>query len=79
MADDKTKRGAPDSKLISLNEKYEVRYWTKKFGCTKTELEAAILEVGHTARTVERYLRDKKLADGPVGVTKRRSLSRLVD
>jgi hypothetical protein len=29
MADDKTKRAPQDAKLISLEEDYEVEYWTR--------------------------------------------------
>jgi len=29
MADDKSKRGGSDRRLIALSEAYEVRYWSK--------------------------------------------------
>jgi hypothetical protein len=45
MADDRSKRAPQDAKLISLNEDYEVAYWTKKLG------------VGHSAAAVEEYLK----------------------
>ena len=32
MSDDKTKRAPQDKTRISLNEDYEVRYWTKRLG-----------------------------------------------
>lgn len=56
MADDKTKRGPQDRKLISMTEDYEVRYWTEKFGITKEQLAAAVKSVGHSAAAVERHL-----------------------
>jgi Protein of unknown function (DUF3606) len=34
MADDKSKRGGSDRRLIALSEAYEVRYWSKKFSVT---------------------------------------------
>jgi hypothetical protein len=55
MADDKSKRGPQDGKLISLTEDYEVEYWTKKFGVTKERLAAAVKAAGHSAAAVEQY------------------------
>ena len=46
MADDKTKAGPADRTRINVNEDYELRYWTAKFGCTTTELKAAVAAVG---------------------------------
>ena len=45
MADDKTKTGRADRNLISLNEDYEVRDWSKKFGVTPEELKKAVQTV----------------------------------
>jgi Protein of unknown function (DUF3606) len=56
MTDDRTKRGPRDRKLISLDEEYEVRYWTGRFGVTKEQLAAAVKAVGHSAEAVERHL-----------------------
>jgi hypothetical protein len=58
MADDKSKRGPQDGKLISMKEDYEVEYWTKKFGVSRDELAAAVKEVGHSAAAVEKHLRE---------------------
>ena len=38
MADDLTNRGPRDRNRVDVNEDWELRYWTKKFGCTATEL-----------------------------------------
>jgi hypothetical protein len=46
MADDRTKRGPQDRSRISLQEEYEVQYWTKTLGVTVDELKAAIKRVG---------------------------------
>jgi hypothetical protein len=35
MADDKTKTRPQDAQRVNVHERYEVRYWTKKFGCTE--------------------------------------------
>lgn len=54
--DSKTNTGAPDSKTISLNEDYEVAYWTKELGVTKEELTEAVQKVGKSAQAVREYL-----------------------
>jgi hypothetical protein len=59
MPDDKSIRGSQDRKRISLNEDYEVRYWSKKFGVSKEELKAAVKRAGHSAAAVERELKKK--------------------
>jgi hypothetical protein len=53
MADDKTATRPQDSSRINMNEDYEVRYWTRKFGCTKTQLKVAVEKVGVSATAVE--------------------------
>ncbi|MBU8901058.1 DUF3606 domain-containing protein [Corallococcus sp. M34] len=60
MGDDKTKRGAPDNKLISLGQDYEVRDWCMALGCTEAELRAAVKAVGNSAVAVREYLAKKK-------------------
>jgi hypothetical protein len=57
MADDKTNRGAQDRSRINLSEDYEVRYWTDKFGVSKSQLEDAVREVGASSDVVEAALR----------------------
>ena len=42
-----------------MNEAYEVRYWTEKFGCTETQLRAAVTAVGVLAKDVEAFLKKK--------------------
>jgi len=39
---------------------YELRYWTAKFGCTTTELKAAVAAVGVMADKVEAHLKQGK-------------------
>ncbi|MBO0935646.1 DUF3606 domain-containing protein [Fibrella sp. HMF5335] len=60
MADDKSKTGPADDKRINIHEDYEVAYWTKKFGCTKEQLTAAVKAVGVMAADVEKYLTSRK-------------------
>jgi hypothetical protein len=54
--DDKTKTGSPDSKLINVNENYEVEYWTKEFGVSKEKLKEAVAAAGTSAAAVREYL-----------------------
>jgi hypothetical protein len=60
MSDDKSNAGGQDRARISLSEDYEVRDWSKKFGCTADELKAAVKAVGHMAVDVEAYLKKNK-------------------
>jgi hypothetical protein len=59
MADDKTKRAPQDASRINMNEDYEVRYWTQKFGVTKAQLAAAVKAVGASAKAVGAHLQKK--------------------
>jgi hypothetical protein len=56
MSDDKKNVGNPDRSRISTNERYEMDYWSKKFGITHDELKAAIQVVGNNPKDVETYL-----------------------
>lgn len=57
MSDDRSKTGNPDRQRISLNEDYEVRDWSEKFGVSEDRLRAAVAKVGNMAADVERELR----------------------
>jgi len=59
MADNKAKRGAADRSRISLKEPYEKEYWKKKFRVSGQALAGAVRAVGHSAKKVEAYLRDR--------------------
>ena len=54
MPDDKTKRGPQDRAKINVQEKYEMDYWSKKFGVTRDQLRNAVEKVGSSAAAVER-------------------------
>ena len=56
MSDDTTLRAPQDSCRISLQEDYEVRYWTDKFGVSRDRLADAVKAVGHGADAVARHL-----------------------
>jgi hypothetical protein len=46
MSDDLNKRGPQDASRINVNEEWELRYWTGKFGITEEQLKAAVQKVG---------------------------------
>jgi hypothetical protein len=56
MADDKSKTGKADRDRINVNEPYELRDWSNKFGCTPGELKAAVQKVGPMAKDVQKHL-----------------------
>ena len=56
MADDKKDRGPQDRARINLSEDYEVRYWMKKFGVSRAELEQAVAKAGQSAAAVAHAL-----------------------
>ena len=57
MSDDQRNPGGQDRKRINLNEDYEVRDWSQKFGVDEARLRAAVARVGSIADDVERELR----------------------
>jgi hypothetical protein len=46
MADDKTKRGAPDRIRINVSEPYELEYWTKELGVSDAKLKELVKQHG---------------------------------
>lgn len=64
MADDRTNRGPQDRSRINFGEDYEVRYWTDKFGVSKSQLEEAVRKAGSSAAAVEEELRRQTLSGG---------------
>ncbi len=59
MADDKSKSISADRARINVNEDYELRDWSKKFGVTPEQLKAAVSKVGVMADDVEKELKKK--------------------
>ncbi len=62
MPDDKSKRGDRDRKRINVNEDYELRDWSRKFGVSPDQLKAAVQAVGDNASAVEKHLKGKYAA-----------------
>ena len=60
MSDDKSQKAPQDASRININEDYELRYWTKKFGVTPERLKSAVSKVGVSASAVEAELRHSK-------------------
>lgn len=54
--DEKEKQDAQDSNNVDVSQAHEVKYWTKKFKCTKKELVAAVEAVGTDKEAVAAYL-----------------------
>ena len=59
MADDKAARSPQDSARIAMEEDYEVRYWTDKFGVSREKLQQAVNAVGNGAAAVEAHLKQR--------------------
>lgn len=59
MSDSVAKHGAADAKRINVHEKWEVDYWTKKFGVSEEELKEAAKAAGPMAANVETWLKKK--------------------
>jgi hypothetical protein len=60
MADDKSKKDYRDRVRINVKEPYEVTYWSKRFGCTRTELLAAVRKVGVMVEKVRKEIAARK-------------------
>jgi Protein of unknown function (DUF3606) len=54
--DDLTKKGPADRSKINLHEAWEVDYWTKELGASKSELQRVIWKVGNSAAAIRREL-----------------------
>ena len=60
MPDDKSIRGPQDASRVNVNQDHEVAYWCRKFGCTPSELKAAVKAVGVSSSAVERHLKNAR-------------------
>lgn len=56
MADDLSNRGPQDRSKINIEESWEVRYWSQKFGVTEQQLKDAVRAVGQSAEAVQKQL-----------------------
>ena len=53
MPDDKSKTPPQDASRVNVNEKYEVEYWSKRFGVTPDRLKKAVQKVGTSVKAIE--------------------------
>ena len=60
MSDDTSQTNAQDRTRVNVNQDYELRYWSDKFGCTHDELKAAVKAVGVVAKDVEAHLASRR-------------------
>jgi hypothetical protein len=60
MADNLQQRGGRDRQRIDVNEDYELRDWSKKFGVTKEQLKEAVKAVGNESDKVEQFLKGRE-------------------
>ena len=56
MADDLKNRGPQDRARVNIDEDYEVRYWTQKWGVTPEQLIAAVKKAGPNRDAVAKAL-----------------------
>lgn len=56
MSDDSSKVGKQDRDRINVNEDYELRDWSRKFGVSSDELKSAVEKVGPMAKDVKQHL-----------------------
>lgn len=56
MAEHK-KSHAADAARVAMSQKHEVTYWTKKWGITEQQLQAAHDAVGPMAEKIEMHLK----------------------
>jgi hypothetical protein len=61
MADDKSKRGAPDRRQVAADEEYEVSYFAKKHGLSIAQADALIKQHGNDCAKLDAAA--KKLKD----------------
>lgn len=56
MADDPKQRGPQDRSRVNVEQDYELKYWSEKFGVSSDKLREAVRKVGPSADAVERHL-----------------------
>jgi hypothetical protein len=55
-----TNEQTADRLKINVRDAWELRWWCKQFGCTETQLKAAIEAMGAIAGNVRKYLAREK-------------------
>lgn len=57
MSDNLQNRGPQDASKINLSEKWELKYWSEKFGISEEKLRNTVKEVGNSAAKVAAHLK----------------------
>lgn len=52
---DKLDKNNNDTNTITLNEQWEIEYWTGLLGCTESQLRSVIKLVGNKLSEVKKY------------------------
>ncbi len=60
MADDRSQRGGQDRTRVDVDQDYETRYWSEKWGVTPDELRSAVEKVGPMVRDLERHFASRE-------------------
>ena len=55
MSDDLKDRGPQDRSRVDVNEDWELKYWSERFGVDKSDLEHAVESVGPMVSDIEAY------------------------
>lgn len=56
MVDDLKRRQPEDPKKVNVNEPWELKYWTQRFGVTEAKLRQAVKAAGVMVKDVEAWL-----------------------
>ncbi len=56
MPDERSKAGPADRDRINVQERYELEYWSSKFGVTPEQLKEAVAKAGVMVKDVARQL-----------------------
>lgn len=56
MADNLNERGPQDRSRVNVNEPWELRYWSRKFGVSEEQLKEAVKAAGPSADAVGKHL-----------------------
>ena len=57
MTDNLRKHAMADAKRVNVHERWEIAYWTKKFGVSEGRLKEAAKAAGPMADNIAKYLR----------------------
>lgn len=61
MRDDDMKPGSPNYRAVSLDERWQVLYWTTALHCGETNLRAAVAAVGDDAAKIRVHVNDARM------------------